>query len=387
MKRLTLDALVLGALALTLAACSQAGDASAGKGGQNATSQPGSAAGAAVRSESRQFHQWYAVCDNGNACATYSGGSTGWFKIALDAGPGGHPLIQVGMWPDGTENLPGPLVVVIDGKRHATTPSTDGSYSASISGDAARAVVVDLAAGRTLTLTAGSQAVEVPTAGSSAAMLWIDERQGRLDTVTALVRRGQKSAATVPTAPDRPVIIAAPAVSQTGFKAALDPVDSDKPTPNAVPPAPLEAVPRVKQCRADTSFNEYLQKAVTASRLDATTELWGIPCDGGAYNFSYAYYLTGPGGTNPRLALFPDVDGRTTPTAEGESDLLVNPTYDPNTRILSAFAKGRGLGDCGVSQSWTWTGEAFVLNREQVMADCWGMSSDFWPTTYRSRNH
>jgi len=36
-------------------------------------------------------------------------------------------------------------------------------------------------------------------------------------------------------------------------------------------------------------------------------------------------------------------------------------------------------------QTWTWTGQAFVLSREQMMEECWGMISDFWPTTWRTR--
>lgn len=364
------------ALGLPLTACGQSSDV--------VTGREAEAPAASARSESRTFRDWYAVCDNGNGCVAYSGGGTGWIRIGLDAGPDARPTIHVGMWPEG-EALPGPLVVVIDGKRHTSTPDADDSARGTIPASEVQAVLAELAAARTLGFVSGDQTVEISTAGSSASLLWIDERQGRLDTVTALIRRGQKPASTVPAAPDLPRIVAAAAVSQTGFATAPKSDETDDAKPDAIAPAALEAVPAVRKCRADTAFNEYLQKAVTAARLDANTELWGIPCDGGAYNFSYAYFLTGPEGTNARPATFPGVDGAAARTAEGESDLLVNPDYDPETRTLSAFAKARGMGDCGVSQTWTWTGQAFVLSREQVMQDCWGMSSDFWPTTFRSR--
>ena len=378
--------LTITALALTLAGCGQSGEtAKASSSPSPAQGQAAAipASGAAVRPETRTFRDWYAVCDNGGACAAYSGGSTGWLRIGLDAGPSAQPLIQLGMWPEG-EALTGPLVLVIDGKRFAATPSPDDTSVASIASAQVPAVLAALNAGKTLALVAGSQTVEIPTAGSSASLLWIDERQGRLDTVTALGRRGDRPASAVPAAPALPVIAAAPAISQEGFKTVVDPADPlDR--PNAIAPAVLEAVPAVKQCRADTDFNAYLQKAVTVDRLSADTELWGVPCDAGAYNFSYAYFITGPNGVDPRQVRFPDRDGDTDHSAEGENDLLVNPEYDPKTRTLSAFAKARGLGDCGVSQTWTWTGQAFVMSREQVMQDCWGMSSEFWPTTFRSR--
>lgn len=377
-----MNRIILAATALTLAACGQAGDA---KPAASAPGQPAASAapGAAVRSESRTFRDWYAVCDNGNLCATYSGGSTGWIRISLDAGPAAQPTIHLGMWPEG-EALPGPLVVVIDGQRHATLPDPDDSGRATVPADQVASVVTALNAGKSLSLAAGTQTVDIPISGSSAALLWIDERQGRLDTPTALVRKGARPASSVPTAPALPVVVAAPAIDQSGFKTIKDPADPMA-ADNAVAPTALEAVPAVKTCRADTAFNPYLQKAVSVARLDVRTELWGVPCDGGAYNFSYAYFLTGPGGANARAVAFPMQDGGPARTAEGHSDLLVNPQYDPKTRTLSAFAKARGLGDCGVAQTWTWTGQAFVLSREQVMQDCWGMASDFWPTTYRSR--
>jgi hypothetical protein len=373
----------MAAAALSLAAC----------GGEKSSAEPGktaegeaAAAGPAVKSESKTFRDWYAVCDNGNLCAAYSGGSTGWILIQMDAGPAARPTVRVGMWPDGGDELKTPISVVIDGKSYPTFVGPEGTSSARLSGGDAHVVITQLAAGHAASLSSDGQTVEIPVAGVSASLLWFDERQGRLDTTTALIRKGTKPASTVPAAPEVPHIVAAPAVSQTGFDAPLDPMNASDDSHNAVPSAALEALPAVKQCRADTDFNEYLQKAVSASRLNAATELWGIPCEGGAYNGSYAYYLTGTGGTNPRLVSFPGVDGPTTPTGEdGDNGWLVNPSYDPATRILTAFAKARGLGDCGVAQSWTWTGQAFVLNREQVMSDCRGMVSDFWPTTYRTR--
>ena len=59
--------------------------------------------------------------------------------------------------------------------------------------------------------------------------------------------------------------------------------------------------------------------------------------------------------------------------------------YDPVARTLSQFAKGRGIGDCGVFQTWTWTAHGFVLSHEAAMGECWGVPSELWPTRWRSR--
>jgi hypothetical protein len=373
--------LSVGLAALTLAACS--GEQSSASSGAPAQA---AAAAASARSESRTFRDWYAICDNGNLCSAYTGGSTGWILIQMEAGPEGRASVRVGLWPEGGDELKTPITLVIDGNSHTTSPGPEDTASGVLPAADARAVLSQLAAGRAISLSSGGETVDLPVAGVAASLLWFDERQGRLDTTAALIRKGSKPASAVPAAPVLPAIAAAPAVDQTGFDAPGDPQNAGDEPHNAVPSAALEAVPAIKQCREETAFNEYLQKAVTASRLNDTTELWGIPCEGGAYNASYAFYLTGPQGTNPRLVSFPGVEGETAPTGEdGDNGWLTNPVYDPATRTLTAFAKARGLGDCGVGQSWTWTGQAFVLNREQVMSDCWGMVSDFWPTTFRSR--
>lgn len=378
--RMRTSCLATAALAtLALAAC---GDSAA----FGASSPKPPSAGAATQaqatatSESKTFRDWYAVCDNGQACAAYTGGSTGWILVSQDAGPEAQPVVRFGMW-GGEGPMESRLTLVIDGKRHRGVAGPADTGSALVAAGEVRAVLAELAAGKTLSITNGAESVALPVAGSSASLLWIDERQRRLDTVTALIRRGDAPASRVPSAPALPIVTPAPAVSQAGFDTPAEPLNDENAT-GATPSAALEALLDVQECRRNLDFNEYVQKAVTAARLDASTELWGIPCDSGAYNASYAFYLTGPNGSAPRLATFPGSGGM---SDEATDPWLVNPVYDPETRTLMSFAKARGLGDCGTMQTWTWTGRAFVLSREQVMQDCWGMVSDFWPTTYRTR--
>ena len=40
---------------------------------------------------------------------------------------------------------------------------------------------------------------------------------------------------------------------------------------------------------------------------------------------------------------------------------LSNPDYDPATKKLGMGHKGRGMGDCGVTGQWKWTGKDFRL--------------------------
>lgn len=356
----------IAAVAAGLAACG-GDDGSVAATGDKAEAPPaaqGSAAAVTGRSESRAFSDWKAVCDNGGRCVAYSGlGTGGWLSIRMDAGPDARPEVLMDM-----SAISGvPVRLVVDGRSQPLTAPDGDAVGFRVPAAEAAATLTRLAAAREIRLVTPEFDGEIPTAGASAAMLWIDERQGRLGTTTALIRRGDRPAATVPPAPVLPQVTAAPAISQTGF--------GDE---GQTLPAALEALPAVKACRAETSFNEDISRAVMSARLDASTELWAVPCFSGAYNMGHDWYVTGPGGRNPRPA--------TLPSAAGEaSQGTVNGGYDAATRTLSAFSKGRGLGDCGVASTWTWTGRTFVLTEESSMEDCQGMTAEFWPTTWRTR--
>lgn len=356
---------------MTLAACSPADQAPAASVPAQATaSDPGAPASAAL-SESRKFRDWLAVCDNVNDCVAFGPASegTGWVRVGSAPGPDGARTVTVGFWPSGGDGLTGPITLTLDGRRHIATPVAgdhDPVSTAEVRAADAAAAASDLAGGRTLTLAAGGETVPISLSGAAAALLWIDERQGRLDTVTALVRKGPRPATSVPGAPAAPPVVAAAPIAQTGF--------GD--TGQTLPPA-LEAVPAVKACRAETGGTG-LSDAVMSARLDASTELWAVPCFAGAYNIGHDWYLTGPNGRNPRAVSLQSADGE---SGAG----TINGGYDAGARTLTAFSKGRGIGDCGTASTWTWTGRAFVLSAETAMTECWGVPVDYWPSTWRTR--
>jgi hypothetical protein len=69
----------------------------------------------------------------------------------------------------------------------------------------------------------------------------------------------------------------------------------------------------------------------------------------------------------------------------GEGDdppMLVNAGWDTKQGLLTSFAKGRGLGDCGVGDDYAWDGSRFRLVRQIAMGECRG-STDYI-TTWRA---
>jgi len=193
----------------------------------------------------------------------------------------------------------------------------------------------------------------------------LPDQRRRLDTVTALIRKGDAPASSVPTAPALPVIAAAPAVTQTGMK-------NGTPLPDAV-----EDLAKVRDCRADTDFSPNFQYETQHYRLAADTVLWGVPCFMGPYNTGYLYVLTDEAGASPRIVSLP--------TTGEAMETVINSDYSPATRRLDAFGKGRGMGDCGTAHQWIWTGQEFVLEHERLMEPCIGATADLWPVTWATR--
>ncbi|RZJ27728.1 MAG: DUF1176 domain-containing protein, partial [Brevundimonas sp.] len=156
-----------------------------------------SPAPAAAVPDMREFRDWRAACDNGNACVAWSGSDNGWIRIAIDAGPEATPTVSMGSWAFGdVDKAPETLRLKIDGRDYALRGANTAQQ--------ARAILNVLPASRSLALASGGQTADLPTAGVSAALLWIDERQGRQSTTTALLRRGDRPASAVPAAPALP---------------------------------------------------------------------------------------------------------------------------------------------------------------------------------------
>lgn len=377
------DGMRMISLLATMTALGACGDSGATVPPGESAAPPGvqAKAGAAMRTETREFRDWRAVCDNGAACVAWTGSDQGgWIRIGMDAGPEARPTVTVSEgfdWADG----PSSARLMIDGRAFETGGAPRDAADAGAGETRARGVIAALAAARSAALVLDDRTVDLPTSGASAALLWIDERQGRLGTVTALLRKGDRPAGAVPAAPPLPVVRPAPPIAQGVFAAANSPMGDNPPAALSVPAA-IEALAEVKACRAEN--NEYLDKAILAARLDASTVLWGVPCGSGAYNATYVLYLARPDGGGVRPASLPT---REPPAPDGDGGLwLVNPVYDPQDQTLTVFPRGRGLGDCGLIQTWTWTLQGFALTEERFMGDCQGMSPDHWPTTWRTRD-
>jgi len=201
----------------------------------------------------------------------------------------------------------------------------------------------------------GSKRWQLSLAGSKAALLKMDDLQGRVGTPGALVRRGTQ----LPTKAESSVL---PALAAPRVKAAALPktVAADQALLQPI----LDAV-TPRECWEDLPDDRGPEQSIT--RVSATEVLVMRECGRGAYQGGSGIWLANskPPYAPKRLVL---------PLTDGEStDYVMNANLTAEGR-LSSFAKGRGINDCGSSFDWVWNGRSFDLLQAWVSPLCRGFA-------------
>lgn len=119
------------------------------------------------------------------------------------------------------------------------------------------------------------------------------------------------------------------------------------------------------------------------AQVDANNIIYLIPCFVAAYNVVYRVYVGSPGMEIVRQLLFAEYSDELGWTG---AKSLLNISYDAKTKSLHAFAKGRGLGDCGSASQYRWNAYGFKLVEYRYWGKCDGtrLLPD-WPVIYPAR--
>ncbi|WP_212611900.1 DUF1176 domain-containing protein [Sphingomonas baiyangensis] len=352
-------------LLLTLAACSPAPDATTNLAEKAPDTTPGSplpsqddaatAAAAPRIGELRTFRDWTVGCDNIGNCKAVAlapeddAGNWPAFlpSIERDAGTPGAMRIAFA----GESEIAAPIVLRIDGAEVARGGTREGQFE----GSEARRIAEAMANAQAAEIESAGQRAQVSLAGVSAALRYIDAQQGRAGTGGAIVAKGGRidNAAASP----MPVIRA---LAPSGTAETLD----------------AAAITRLQEEAGCEIFEGAYQPDPQFHALGGGVTLALVPCGAGAYNAIHAAFVIERGAT--RAAPFDAV-----PNGFGEdgAPTLINAGFEDGE--LAAFAKGRGLGDCGVIQRYVWDGTRFRIVEQSEMGECRG-STDYI-TTYRAR--
>lgn len=318
------------------------------------------------------YQHWFVACDNTLSCVAKGFdedriGSE--MRIERDAGPSGSLLVTIS---SKDRFVPGDIR--IDGAPAGLTGSAwvhstgeDGSSVTSSDMTAIRALIGKLRNAKAITL--GGDA-SIPLDGFSAAMLRLDDRQGRIGGVTALIRPGAQPASRVPAAPPLPRIPAHP------VQARLKPGEDSRLIERVR--TDWKALFKKEECGETVQPPE-------AHALDDSRALVLIPCLVGAYQGSALAFIA-PRGGGKAERLIPPLPYRGDASDPAETAYLTEGGFDPKTGTLSMGARGRAMADCGMSASWIWNGRAFQLSAMTLQNSCGGLGDPGdWPTLFRSR--
>ncbi|MBB3932633.1 hypothetical protein GGR25_003691 [Kaistia hirudinis] len=328
------------------------------------------------------IRHWTAACDNQRACSAYGFATFldeimigAWIRLDRSGAPDAAPELTLAFsLADGGDDTPQSLSLTATGGKHFgpyRVEERDRFFAAAVPGADVPAILALLRKDDILALSVdkssgGPLAATLSLDGASATLLWLDDQQKRLGTVTALAKKGRKPATAVPPVPPLPVIHAAAPTAEV---------------PQTLPAAVLDLAKN-----GDCADSMDAIEPIVAD-LGGGRRLYGALCGAGAYNFAAQFWMTRNGGA-PETARFILPPALASNDDEGggleEQGILINPFFDEKTMTLVAFAKGRGIGDCGEAQEWVWDGEAFQLSHMSAMGECEGVPSEGWPVLYRA---
>jgi len=302
----------------------------------------------------KAFRDWAVGCDNALTCTMASLGAEGGefptvtLALSRQAGPDGGYTLAI----DATgEESAAPAALSIDGTRFALA-------GGGLSGTFAERVAAAMGQGSILSVStaSGTPLGRVSLSGAAAALRYIDAQQGRAGTTTATIAKGTTAARAVPAASTLPVIVAL------------------KPAGTPATPSATQLAKMRQQAGCETGDGEVFKPEMHA--LGGGKTLVMLPCSVGAYNVSAALFVLSDGTVTAAQA---DVPTGISPDSTIPS--VVNGSFENG--ILSSYAKGRGLGDCGVAQSFVWDGARLRLSEQSEMGECRGNPN--YITTWRTR--
>jgi hypothetical protein len=300
----------------------------------------------------KTFGDWAVGCDNGLRCTLAS--------LLPEQGEADNVTLNIvregdaetKVYVDSRDEAIRPASLWVDGRQIATKLTRESSL----------AIAEALPAGRLLELRnrKGARVATISLKGAAAALRYVDATQGRAGTPEALLVKGK--ATKVVEVPTLPVIVA-PVIAG----------DPAKPTA-----AQLAAMRKQADCDLVDDRTGVLSPEAHAIGGGKTLVI--LPCSSGAYNLIGALFV---------------IDGKTVTPAETDSPSGFDETgADSRTPVrsvvngafaegaLTSYAKGRGIGDCGVQQSYVWDGTKLRLSEQSAMGECRGNPN--YITTWRA---
>ena len=302
--------------------------------------------------ELKTFTDWTVGCDNTLRCTLGSllpemgGEDMITLNLLREPGPvaagGGKISLALETRNNDEATKRPPASFAVDGKRIALH---DAAALATAIANAQSLKILDAKGGTLATLS---------LKGAAAALRYLDAQQGRAGSTDAIVAKGPApSSAPIPPLPIITAIV-----------------------PFGTPAKLSGAQVATMRKRATCDLGSFPDSAGESITTPETHALGGgkslviLPCSTGAYNLIGALFIVDGARITPA-----QLDARSGFEATGADTgtpvkSVINGEFKDG--VLTSYAKGRGLGDCGSRQSFVWDATRFRPSEQADMGECRG---------------
>ncbi|WP_111858230.1 DUF1176 domain-containing protein [Acinetobacter sp. CFCC 10889] len=239
----------------------------------------------------------------------------------------------------------------IDGKSYGWVKN---STEATLNSNQLNALLATAQRDAVVTFEAGKQRFRLSGQGMSAVLLKMDEFQKRIETTSALIKKGQNSNQHVLKAEAKPVVVAKD-LSQ-GKEIKLLPKSEQA----------LKIIRLLKQstnaddCPILFGESDYFDSdRVVITPMTPELSRVSSSCWSGAYNFGQGVWVMNKQLTEVKQFVSASIS-------------------DTQDSQLFENHKGRGIGDCWSQAEWTWNGQRYVQTFDGTTGKCRGFAGGAW---------
>jgi hypothetical protein len=316
--------------------------------------------GAAPRTDlpsiSFSHKDWELACDNTRTCRAAGYHPEGdepnaTILLTRAAGPNQPVTIQLQLADDERHPPPAQVTMTVAQRPAGTVRVDPKSNTGTLNQVQVQALLPALLKDEIVAWSAKGTTWTISTAGANAVLLKMDEFQGRVDTPGALVRKGSK--------PEGNVL---PAVAPQHITPG--PVSQDKRPITLTSDQARDLIAALRKTARDGSCElldaktdeagELEIRRLTKNRLLASHACWRA-----AYNTGDGYWVVN---AQPPYAPV----------------LITTSATDYDNGVISSLQKGRGIGDCLGTATWTWDGHSFVQTSNATTGMCRQFPGGAW---------
>ncbi len=293
-----------------------------------------------------EYGDWAVACDNTRRCEAVGYHRDGGEPVALylvrEAGPN-QPVLLMLLLDTGRDEPPARATISI-----GQIVLRDVAPQHVFSSDKVPTLIPALLTGERAEVQAGARNWTLSLNGASAALLKMDDIQGRVGTPGALVRKGTKSESSVLPALPAPVLRAAR-------------LDRPRPGDKRLLAAILTAIGKRDCSRAE---NDPASMERSLDRLSGGKVLVMIQCGNGSYQSASDVWIA-----NDKPPYVP-VPASLPPLEDKHGNSVVNGGFDNGQ--LTSYSKLQASNECGTSATWLWTDQGFKLLHASRATICRG---------------